>query len=259
MRCSCFSGIKGSFKKQHPEDSLSQELLGAKDTAKQGDEFPALTELMIQWWVRQIGKKRLSCHTEMSRVIKMKPCAPERLVGAGEDQRVREGHVEEVIINWDPKDNKDQWKIGEKVFQEGKQPLWGMAWQRKKQAHVRVRGKACGYSSCHPGRREPCGSRGWGPDAGCRSQLWECCYLLFDMWGKPHGGKPPFEGRALTSGSLKEHTAASNGFEVSTRVYQSQGTWWDPRCVSLKVRSQHEENPSKTAEWKCQPPEGSTR
>lgn len=31
-----------------PEDTLSQELLGAKDTAKQGDEVPALTELMIQ-------------------------------------------------------------------------------------------------------------------------------------------------------------------------------------------------------------------
>lgn len=39
---------KVQFPETLPEDTLGQELLGAKDTAKQGDEFPALTELMIQ-------------------------------------------------------------------------------------------------------------------------------------------------------------------------------------------------------------------
>lgn len=63
---------KVQFPETLPEDTLGQELLGAKDTAKQGDEFPALTELTIQRWVRQIGKNRLSCHAEMSSVIKMK-------------------------------------------------------------------------------------------------------------------------------------------------------------------------------------------
>lgn len=39
---------KVQFPETLPEDTLGQELLGAKDTAKQGDEFPALTELTIQ-------------------------------------------------------------------------------------------------------------------------------------------------------------------------------------------------------------------